>query len=227
MKTLMYLTVSCLIAVLSYHQAGAKDGDGEGLRVVIGLGPSIPSESFADVYGLVGSDRQNLWQAYEASATLGIHATGRLRFGLSENLSIVALAAYHRFADVEQIATLEDGRRLPLSSVVNIVPIGAGFQYFLFRTVVSPYVVGDVSVTTTRVTVNQAPKSFTDLLQTEGVELAPSTTRLGGSVGFGIELPLKVIDPFIEFRYTSANMVGRNDGEVLRTFYTLTIGVTL
>jgi hypothetical protein len=216
-----------LVSVVGGQQGTAKDGQGEGLRVVLGVGPSIPSEHFADVYGLVGTNRSSLWQAYNASASLGIHASGRLRFGLSEQLSVVASAAYHRFAGLEQTATLENGQRLVLTSVTNVVPIAAGFQYFLVRSIVSPYVAGDVGMTTTSVTVNEPSSSFASLLQAEGIELSPRTARFGGSIGFGIEFKLNVLDPFIEFRYSGANIVGRGENEVLRTFYAVTVGVTL
>jgi len=225
--TLANVIVVGLAFVMGSSQADAKDGDGEGLRVVLGLGPSIPSESFADVYGLVGASREQLWNAFDASAELGIHATGRLRFGLSDQLSIVASASYHRFAGIEQTATLENGQRLQLGSVTNVIPIGVGFQYFVVRSIVSPYVIGDVSFTTTSVTVNEPSSSFASLLRQEGIELSPRTGTVCASVGLGVELGLKIVDPFIEFRYTGANVVGRAESEVVRTFYTVTLGVTL
>lgn len=225
--TITRTAITCILVGLSVCHAGAKDGQGEGLRVVLGVGPSIPSESIADIYGLVGASRERLWNAYDASAALGIHATGRLRFGLSDQLSIVASASYHRFAGIEQTATLESGQRLQLGSVTNVIPIGVGFQYFVVRSIVSPYVIGDVSFTTTSVTVNEPSSSFASLLRQEGIELSPRTGRFGASVGLGVELGLKIVDPFIEFRYTGANVVGRAESEVVRTFYTVTLGVTL
>lgn len=224
-NTLFVLT----IIGVSCHSisSAADDQTGEGLRVAFGLGVSVPSENFADVYGLVGLSEEQLWKSYDASASLGIHATGRLRFGLSRSLSIVASATYHRFASVEQSATLEDGRRLKLGTVSSVIPIAVGVQYFVIRSFVSPYLSADLTYTASRVIIDEPSPDFTSLISQRGVELEPAVSRFGASLAAGIEFTTGLVDPFLEVRYSLANVIGREVREPQRAFVQITVGIAL
>lgn len=214
-----------LTSMLNPNTAAAKDGDGEGLRVSLQAGAAVPSENMQSIHDILRND--GVTRAYDVAADIGLSVGGRLRYGLSENLSVVGGIAYHRFAGVEQIATLQSGQQLRLQTTINVTPIVGGIQYFIVRGVVSPYINAELSYTTTTVTLNTRPDDFLDLLQDQGQEIEPRTTRFGGSIAAGIELRTGIIDPLLEFRYNVANLTGREVNELSKSYFTICLGVTL
>lgn len=202
------------------------DDDAEGLRLAIDAGVALPSDDVARVYDLVRGT-EDPWLAYDAAATVGLHVGARARFGISESMSLVGGIAYNRFFDVDQKATLENGKVITLSAATNIIPVHAGVQLFLARWVLSPYISAEVAYTMRNVTVSDNPDpDFIDLLQDRGIEVEPTVSRFGGSVAAGVEIALGPLNPFVEAKVMSSNLVGREAGEPSRTFVSVTIGLT-
>lgn len=201
-------------------------GEPEGLRIGVTAGVAIPDEHLGDVYDLATSG-DDLVKTYDVAASLGLSIGARLRMGLSENVSLTAGIDYNRFQGQDLTARLENGTVLVLSTATNIVPIRAGLHMFLVRSVVSPYVVGDLSYTYRNVTLQEtSDPAFTDLLAREGKEVEPKTWRFGASAGAGVELRLGVLNPFLEVRYNATNLIGRLETEQTRTFVNVCAGLT-
>lgn len=221
MRIALFL-LACCVGVGSLRAGN----DPEGFRLAVDAGVALPSDDVARVYDIVRGT-EDVWTAYDAAASVGLHVGARARIGISESMSFVGGIAYNRFFDVDQRATLENGRVVTLSAATNIIPVHAGIQLFLARWVLSPYISGEVAYTMRNVTVSDNPDpDFVDLLQDRGIEIEPTVSRFGGSVAAGIEIALGPLHPFVEAKVMSSNLIGREAGEPSRTFVSVSLGVT-
>lgn len=194
------------------------------LKIGVTAGVAIPIDDLARAYNIAHKS-QDAWTAYDAQASIGMHVGARIGIPIAPSISIVGGVSYNRFFSLDQQATLESGKVITMSTASNIIPIHAGVQLYIARWILSPYVSAEIAYVYRNVTVSDNPDpTFIDLLQQRGVEIEPTTSRFGGCVSAGFEVPLGPITPFLEFKVTSANLIGRDAGEPSRVFATFALG---
>ena len=94
---------------------------------------------------------------------------------------------------------------------------------FLFKSIVSPYLGGDLQY-------NYISNTVDYPVNVVGVPLnldkAPTDNRVGASVGGGLMIDLAVLSLNVDARYNIANFIGKTAQEKSKEYLTLTVGVS-
>lgn len=188
-------------------------------------GPAIPSLGVSSVYAAL--DTAGPASAYTHASSLGFHAGARARFGLSQSLSFSGGACLVRFASQDQSATLEDGSTLTLQTATTLVPISAGVTAFVFRGIISPYVTVEATYTYRSVTASSGDSPLRDLIieSYKGIDLEPTTSRIGALAAAGVQLDIGGLQPFVELRYHWTNLVSTSPYEEPISFLNVSLGL--
>lgn len=215
-----------IVAVYVFVQVGStsslRAGDSEGLRFGPYIGPSFPSDQLGNVYNIATESGEG--DAYEFASSLGFHVGGRIRYGLSENFSLAGGISYHRFPNQELTFTSESGATLQIKNVSNIIPINAGLIFRMPLAAIVPYIGAGAVYVHQNVTMSEGDGVFSQIFS-NGQEIEPTTNRMGADVSLGIGFNLVVVSPFIEFRQTWSNLIGKEDNEQTKSFMSLSVGL--
>lgn len=224
MRTLKHISICVTLGMTVFllQARGEDTSTKEGLKIGAYFGPSIPNDNLNQIYDAIQT--QDPPAVYQAAANLGYHVGGKARLGIVGGVSISLGAQYTKFPG--QSLTLSDstGKKLTVETSTNIVPVYAGLTLIPFDFIVSPYITGEVLYSYRSTSVNSGRSILQDLLG-PGVELEPKQSRAGAALGFGIELRLAGLEPFVEFKYIMSNLVGNNEGEQLRSFLNISVGL--
>ncbi len=218
-----FAVLTYLVLLISPTLSSASDDDDkEGLVFGFLFGPAVPSENIANVYDIVEDD---LGDAYDYASSLGYTVGGKARIGLSNSFSISGGISFVQFP--AQDLTLKDsatGFTYTMESTTNIIPVQAGLTWLPIRSIIVPYVGGHVMYTyrNTAITNGNILQDVFD----PGQEIDPTVSSFGASVSAGMEINLG-IRPFIDLTYMWSNLTGRQEGEDVKTFLTITIGLIL
>ena len=194
-------------------------------------GISTPSIEMNKIYS---SDNVNLNTTGTATAlkllqsgtSAGYHLGVRVKAPLNENLFFLGSFEWNKFSQTK--LTIQDtmSKNLPwnLGANQNIIPISVGMQYYLIKEYIGLYVIGMINYNF--FTSNAV---FLDILTTYpdlNLQLNKQSSCVGISAGGGFEFDLWLLRPMVEFRYNLPNLVGKESGELTKTYYTLSIGFT-
>lgn len=218
----VWLIVAVFLLVLVGSTSTLRSADSEGLKFGPYLGPSFPSEQLGNVYNIATESGEG--NAYEFASSLGFHVGGRIRYGLSENFSLSGGIAYHRFPNQELTYTAQSGATLQIKNVSNIIPINAGLIFRLPLAVIVPYVGAGAVYVHQNVTMSEGDGVFSQVFS-NGQEIEPTTNRFGADVSVGIGFNLVLVSPFIEFRQTWSNLLGKEANEQTKSFMSLSVGL--
>jgi len=227
MKNTIYRSILCVAMVAAMTSLPTRAANTDGIVFGVTLGAAIPDANMATAYDLVRR-ADDPFTLYDAVSSIGLHAGGRVRIGLTPNVSLLGGIDVNRFFDGEQRITLQSGDVVVLSSATDIIPIHAGLQAFLGRWIVAPYVSGSVTYSYRRVTVSEVGRNSTiaDILLDRGIDLEPSSARFGGRIAAGVAFELGPFHPFVELGYTASNIIGRSVDEPRRSFVQIVAGLT-
>jgi hypothetical protein len=118
------------------------------------------------------------------------------------------------------VFTLLDPTQQPLSVKISqtLLPLGIGFEYrFFWLLLVHAYMAGEATGNVFFYTTESS------ILGTETL----ITKRLGANLALGADLTIFGIGADVAVRYSWANIVGREQSELTRTFLTLTVSIVL
>lgn len=217
MTRLVALFSVLIIAGASIH---AEDGSKEGLQLGFMFGPAIPNESISDVY-----DRANdrsLGDAYNVASSLGYDIAAKIRFGLSDNLSFSGGVMFASFPNQSLVLKDSLGRSYNLQTTTNIIPITAGIAWIPVKSLVTPFVGAHILYSFRGTTVSDG-NIVQDILS-PGQEIEPQVSRMGASLNAGLEFNVG-IKPFIDLSYVWSNLIGNDEGEAVRSFLTVNVGL--
>jgi len=210
-----------VLAIVSFPTI-ARSANSEGFKFGPYFGPSFPSDQFANVYNIATQNGEG--DAYKFASGLGFHLGGRIRYGLSENFSLAGGVAYHRFPNQDLTYTSPTGPTLQIKNVSNIIPINAGLICRVPLAVVVPYVGAGAVFVHQNVTMSEGDGVFSQVFS-NGQEVEPTTTRVGADVTVGIGFDLVIVSPFIEFRQTWSNLLGKEANEQTKSFMSISLGI--
>lgn len=194
--------------------------------LTLSAGLATPNTAINDIYNsnkITGTG--NVYDLLLESASIGYNINARLRFPLGKKLFFSGGVGFSRFPQsnilIKDPAT--DSTLLTLQSVQNIIPISAGIDLFLFKSIVSPYLGGDLQY-------NYISNTVDYPVNVVGVPLnldkAPTDNRVGASVGGGLMIDLAVLSLNVDARYNIANFIGKTAQEKSKEYLTLTVGVS-
>jgi len=181
-------------------------------------GISTPSNSMKDVY----SNNSDIWKLTNKAMDIGWHLGARVRIPFETNLFFFGGFGWHRFSDVQlEVKNTENDTTYNISAKQDIIPIGAGLQYYITKKAINFYVIGALNYNyfTTQGTFVGLPAPNFDL--------SGAASRIGFMAGAGVEFNLVLFYPFIEFNYSLPNLIGKTDGEPTKSYFNLSIGMNL
>lgn len=218
MKKIFFTIVVFLqIATISY--AG-------GLEFGINFGLATPSDKINDIYNTdklkYGSMQDSIAKMIADGLSSGYHLGVRLSMPLNDNFDFVGNIGYNSFPKSKiTITDPANGAKLAeLSTSTKIIPISAGLSFFPLKSIISPYVTGELSFNYIQTAVEttyfgtQVPISTT-----------PADNRFGFGVGVGTNINLGIIDLNVEGKYNYLNLIGKESDEKDKHYLTIIVGV--
>lgn len=185
-------------------------------------GFSTPNDNINDVWNSdrlqdTGKKWHNLYRdATEIGYNLGI----RMRFPLSKHFTFVGGISYNRFpkTDLDLRLVGSDSIITDLNSTQSLVPITLGMNIYLIRSVIGLYGSADLSY-------NYILNSVEYKGLPINASLSPSDSRVGFSLGAGMDIDLKVVLANLEVKYHMLNLIGKTDEEKSKAFLTVNLGI--
>lgn len=206
-----------MVAAISVH---AADGEKEGLQLGFMVGPAIPDKAISDIYDLAKD--QSLGNAYNVASNLGYDLAAKVRFGLTDNLSFSGGVMFASFPNQGLVLRDKQGRSYNLQTTTNIIPISAGIAWLPVKSVLTPFIGAHILYSFRSTTVSDG-NIIRDILS-PGQEVEPKVSRMGASLNAGLEFNLG-ITPFIDLTYVWSNLIGKEQGEAVRSFLTVNVGL--
>ncbi len=227
MKCLHKQVVTLLFAIVALSCGTVVQAQ----TLVFGAGLSTPSENINNVYNV---DRlrselnsEEFADVVRETAKLGYHGLLKYYFEPMEAGTIFYMGAgYHRFpiSDITVYHPQDSSLRADLTSTQNIVPLFAGFEYPILRTVLGVYIAADLQYTinfnSIDVVSNQLPLDFP-------ISTSTSYNRVGASVGAGFDINAIITNVGVDVRYNISNLFGREDLEEEKSYLSLSLCVSL
>lgn len=187
------------------------------------LGLATPNYEINNVYNSNKINlNNNIGELIRESAKLGYTFGVNLNLPLSKNFVFKSGIALCRFPQSE-LKIYFPGQQIDtvvLKSVQNIIPISAGIDLFLFKSLLSPYLSANLAY-------NYIANSIDIVKLNQELPIATSETysRLGAGIGAGIDFDLEILSVNLEGKYWLVNLIGKESEEKNKNFFTLTIGV--
>lgn len=191
-------------------------------------GLSTPNDEIANVYNtdqLRGAGVDSVYNLGKSAMDNGYHLGVKLRFGLTDNLRLTGGFAWNRFPQTSQDVIHPETEEVitTINTTTSVIPISAGLNYYLFQNFVGVYLAGDLTYNFINSTV--------DFETEEGVSVPiqidqdPANSRLGYSIGGGLDFNLKFAIVGLDVRYNYINLIGTESNEDPKDY--LTVGAVI
>ncbi len=205
-----------LAAFFQYNKLSAADGVQFGIRA----GLSTPSDKVGDIYNKNTAsllDEDGLASLVNDGMGAGYFVGMRVKVAMSDYADFYGGLSWNKFPENEITVKHESlDFDVKLLSSTNIVPINAGMQLYLFRSLIGVYGLGELSY-------NYISSSIDYPLEGIGLQLSksPADSRIGFGLGAGVDLNLKLITLNLEAKYSYANLLLKSDNEEKKSFFQL------
>lgn len=197
--------------------------------LVFGVGLSTPSESINDVYNreqLENIHSENdLLDVIRDVSELGYHGSLKYYFAPMDFGTVFYVGAgFHRFptSDITIVHPQDSSLRAELKTTQNVVPLFAGFEYPLLNTFISPYIAADLQYTINFNSIDVESSTLTFPITT-----STDYSRIGASIGAGIDVNAVVTNIGVDVRYNISNLMGREGDEVEKSYLSISLCVAL
>lgn len=208
------------LVLLAVPSRAGEDDKKEGLVLGIFAGPAVPSDNIANVYDIFEDD---LGDAYSYASSLGYTIGGKVRIGMSNSFSLSGGISFVQFPSQDLVLTDPTSSvTYTMESTTNIIPVQAGLTWLPIRSILVPYIGGHVLYTYRNTTISNG--NILEDVFDPGQEIDPTSNSFGASMSAGLEVDLG-IRPFIDLTYMWSNLTGREEGEDVKTFLTITLGL--
>ena len=181
-------------------------------------GITTPSDELSNVY----ENNEDLWEMFGKGIDIGWHLGARVRLPIDTGLFFFAGLSWHRFSNVQlEIEQKDNDTTYQIKAQHDIIPIGAGVQYYITKGKINFYVIGQLNY-----------NYFTTHGQFIGLpapnfDLSDAVSRGGFQVGTGLVVNLVLVEPFLEFSYSMPNLIGKSGNEPVKQYFNFSIGVNL
>lgn len=211
MKKVIISVVFGLIFLFTTHNAYSF------LNLTIYGGLSTPNDQMAMVYKQDATFKEFV----NNGINLGWHLGARFRIPLDSGLLFVASLGWNRFPDAQLEAKYildNKDKSTPINATQDIIPIGVGIQYYLTNKLLKVYLIGELNY-------NYFTSHGTFLgIDVPPLDLSQSANRMGLVGGIGFEINAGIVAPMLEFKYSFANLVGKETNEPNKTYFLLSLG---
>lgn len=218
---IIIITTIALFNFNSSYSAGPL-----GLHFKAGL--STPNDKVSQVYSDESLNTNNIESGdfFTDNADLGYHVGVAARIELSKLFHLVGGIEFHRFPRSEfRIKDPDTGEFHKFKSTQNIFPVHAGINFSIINTeLLGIYATGGFAY-------NYISNSV-DYVTEESdfgvpLDLSPTDSRAGYFFGAGTDLDLQIFKLNLEMKYHHINLIGKEDGEPDKKFFSVSLGVIL
>ncbi len=155
----------------------------------------------------------------------GYHLGMSINMGLTENFVFIGGIGLNRFPQSQLTIFYPKGEKFEfdtiiLKSVQNIVPVSVGVNWFIFRSVLSPYISGNLEY-------NYIQNSLEIEKLDVPIPILTSKTdnRIGAGIGVGTDIDLGLLSLNFDVKYHFLNLIGKTDGEPEKKYLTVSFGI--
>lgn len=189
-------------------------------------GVSIPDNNVGDVFpSRVPETGSEIKDLIEQGLSVGYHAQLRYWLRLSDEIQFTATGGLHRFPDLTTALLDPMGNQIgELRTVLNIVPVGFGVEYTIFRKILGIFVYAEALYTYTFTNTEIA-------LDIEGappvlpIDTEPTYNRVGAGGGIGVDLNVKLFIVDVRLGVWASNLIGRSSDEPVKSIVSLSAGL--
>lgn len=216
-KSLTLLSAILLMFVFAVQNSYSQVG--------IGLfgGLSTPNDEMNNVYNSDQLSEQGvLGNFLREGVKSGYHIGAKLRVPLVAGLMLNGGIAWNRFPETTVSFKYNTTQEIKLSTVQDIIPVSVGLNYYIISSGIGLYGTGELAYNYNKNTVNidkgdvSIPANLFD---------SPTYSRVGAGLGVGLDLNLFFALANLEAKYNFSNIIGRETGEELKSFFTLSVGI--
>lgn len=209
--------VSLLLAFGAFLFSTNDSNAQVGIGFIGGL--STPSDEINNIYN--SDNWGSVGKFVRDGAKNGYHFGVKIRMPLVSGIMLTGGAAWHRFPESTIEVKDNAGKVLTaLTTIQDIIPITAGINYYILNTGVGLYGTGELSYNYNKNTVN-FKSGDTDI----PFDSSPSYNRVGAGFGAGLDFNAFLFLANLEAKYNYANIIGRDSGEELKAYFTLSLGI--
>jgi hypothetical protein len=208
-----YVLISLLFLLVSHAWAIGP------LKVGFSGGISIPNEAVSNV---LNSGEEVDWESDKNGYNLGLN----LRFDIPlTDWGLQGGISYHNFPESEGIYSSNKEKKGAFTINKSIIAFSAGINYELFSVaeIVDFYIGTAPTYNYIIYTVELLDTGISIPLIDDGESV--SDGRLGLNFSTGIDVNAVVFTGNIEAKYSMINLVGTDDGEDLKSFFALSLGI--
>jgi len=187
------------------------------------FGLATPSDQINNVYNSDNINlNNNLWKVARESAKIGYFLGVSLNLPLSENINFKTSITINRFPKSQIVLHFpsEPYDTVVLKTYQNFVPISAGFDLYLWRSVVSPFLSGNLSYFYIANSID-----IEKMNQELPIATSKTESRIGAGIGAGVTFDLELINLNVEAKYWFVNLIGNEANEPNKNFFTFGVGI--
>ena len=177
-------------------------------------GIAIPNNEVSNIFNsktIASTDTNNLLLSFNRpDMGIGYTISAKISFPLSENAFFFGGFGLIRFREGQYDLYNEsnDESRGYLLAKTSIYPINAGVQYYFLNDILSLYGIGNLSYNFIANSINyKNSKSIIELSN------SPNDSRIGYTLGLGLEVPFKLFSVIVETKYSELNYIGKSSSE--------------
>lgn len=198
-------------------------GKSQQLGFGFSAGLATPNSEINNVYN---SDKinlnNNLWNVAREAAKIGYYLGVNLSLPLSQNLNFKAGISINRFPKTELKLYFPEQPydTVILKTIQNFIPISAGFDFFLLKQLISPYISGNLSYFYNVNTID-----IVKLNQELPIATSKTDSRIGAGLGAGVNFDFALLTLNVEAKYWFVNLIGNVSGEANKNYLSFGVGI--
>jgi len=216
-KALILITALFIVLLFNTPKTYSQVGFG-----IFG-GLSTPNDAINNVYNSNGYE--SIAKFIRDGTKTGYHIGAKVRIPLIAGLMLNGGIAWNRFPESTiNVQLQQEDKKVTLTSIQDIIPITVGFNYYFIKTGIGLYGTGELAYNYNKNTVNWGSDISSVPLNFDS---SPTYSRVGAGLGVGLDVDLFLMLVNLEAKYNFSNLIGRETGEDLKSYFTLSLGIYL
>lgn len=200
-----------------------------GIAIYGGL--STPNDKMSEFYNkdkvFSNTLNENVNLLKSAAAT-GYHIGARYKMPLSGSFVLHGGIGWNRFPQSDVVVTDPSNNKeiATLQVSHDIFPVNAGLSFYLINKGIGVYALGELTYNYFQSTTNYKYNSIGIPLNLKDINTKPSNSRIGAGIGAGMDLNVLFATIFLEAKYNMMNIIAKDDGEPMKSYFTLSVGLS-
>ncbi len=216
-KAMSLLTALFVLFIINIQPSYSQVGFG-----IFG-GLSTPNDEINNVYNQ--DEYQGVVKFLRDGSKTGYHIGAKIRLPIVDGLMLNGGIAWNRFPESNIDVQLQtEDKTVTLTSIQDIIPITVGINYYVIRTGIGLYATGELAYNYNKNTVNWGNDITAIPLN---LDATPTYSRVGAGFGVGLDINAFFLLANLEAKYNLSNVIGRETGEELKSYFTLSLGIYL